>query len=105
WMWAARRGVALTERSAPFVDAYLRNATSLRVVCVGGALAVSWAFTEATGVDLSAAWLVIILAGYLVGSVWAELALARVPATTTRVASLEVREVRRYQASWVAAGG
>jgi hypothetical protein len=105
WTWAERRGVTLTERSVPYVDTYLRNARALRFVCAGGAVLLLAAFTYGTGIDLGGIGYAWVLGGYLVGSVWAELSLARVPASsTTREASLIVRDPSRYRIRWVAVG-
>jgi hypothetical protein len=99
--WAARRGVTLTARSAPFVEAYTRNARGLRMVCGAGAVLLAMAAAAGTGVDLQGIAFAWAMGGYMAGCVWAELSLARVPATTTRVASLAVREPARYTARWV----
>jgi hypothetical protein len=101
YLWADRRSLTLTDRSVPFVDTYLRNARALRFVCAAGALLLATAWSYGTAIDLGGIFYAWVLAGYLVGSVWAELSLARVPAAPTREASLRVRDPRAYVRGWL----
>jgi hypothetical protein len=103
--WARSRRVALTGRSAPYVDAYLRNARRVRLVGAAGALGLVLALRSGVGVDVGGFAYAWVLTGYAAGCVAAELSLARVPAaSTTRVASLAVRRLRDYRMRWVAVG-
>ena len=102
--WAHARGFELTERSLPFVGAYLRNGGALRVVCGGGAYVLAAGTTAATGIDLGVSGWVWMVLGYLVGTLWGELTLARVPAGPTRVASLTPRSPGAYLDRWVRIG-
>jgi hypothetical protein len=99
--WAGRRGVALTVRSRPYVDAYLRQGPVLRAVGVLIGSFLPMAVTAGTGIDLGVPGLVWIFAGYLTAGVLTEVALGRVPASPTRVASLAVRRRDRYVARWL----
>jgi hypothetical protein len=94
--WAREHGLVLTERSQPFVAAYLTTGRQLRRVCGVGGLVVAASVTAATGIDLHVPGLVWILVGYLVGCFWAEVALTRLPTGTQRTASLVPRRVRDH---------
>ncbi len=95
-VWARRHGLELTAASRPWVASYLRTGRNLRQVGGFGGLVVAASVTAATGLDLDVSGLVWILLGYLVGCLWAELALTRVPAGTRRAASLVTRRLGDY---------
>jgi hypothetical protein len=94
--WANRHGLVLTTTSEPFVATYLTSGRRLRRVCGFGGLVVAMSVTAATGIDLHVPGLVWILAGYLVGCFWAEVALTRLPSGSRRTASLVPRRVRDH---------
>lgn len=94
--WATSEGVALDGTTTPVVEGYLRTSRHLRQVGFVGGLLVAPAITAGTGVDLGLPGLLWALIGYLLGCLWAELALTRRPGSTRRTASLAVRQVGDY---------
>jgi hypothetical protein len=95
-IWADRHGLLLTASSRPWVAAYLRTGRNLRQIGGFGGLIVAASIAAATGLNLHVSGLVWILVGYLVGCVWAELALTRAPSGAQRVASLTTRRLGDY---------
>jgi len=95
-VWAERHGLELTAESRPWVAGYLRTGRDLRQIGGFGGLVVAASISAATGLDLHVSGLVWILIGYLVGGLWAELALTRVPSGTQRAASLTPRRLSDY---------
>jgi hypothetical protein len=95
-VWAERYDIELTPGSRQWVAAYLRSGRDLRQIGGFGGLIIATSISAATGIDLHVSGLVWILIGYLVGCVWAELALTRAPSGTQRVASLTTRRVADY---------
>jgi hypothetical protein len=96
--WAVGHGVQVTGRNVEFVDAYVREGHRLRLVCGFGGWFVAQAVAAATGIDLHLPGLVWLLAGYLVGCVWSEAWLTRLPEGTERAASLTTRRLSDYLA-------
>ncbi len=96
--WASGHGVQVTGRNVEFVDAYVREGHRLRLVCGFGGWFVAQAVAAATGVDLHLPGLIWLLAGYLVGCVWSEAWLTRLPEGTERSASLTTRRLPDYLA-------
>ena len=94
--WARRHGLELTPSSRPWIDEYLMVGRNLRQVGGLGGLILAMSVTAATGLDLRVSGLVWVLLGYLVGSLWAELALTRLPLGTRRAASLLTRRLGDY---------
>ena len=94
--WARGHDLTLTDETRPIVTIYLRNSRHLRQLGAVGALFIAAAVTAGTGVDLHVPGMVWILCGYVIGSLWAELALAHVPSSGARSASLETRRLRDY---------
>lgn len=105
--WAATHGLTLTTENRPVVAWYLRAARVLRTwgavggVLVPAFLALAWSgHLEVVGVDTAggvnpgdASW---IFVGYLVGALYAELALVRPVDPARRSASLVPRELDDY---------
>lgn len=96
--WASGHGVQVTGRNLEFVDAYVREGHRLRLVCGFGGWFVAQAAAAATGIDLHLPGLIWLLAGYLVGCVWSEAWLTRLPEGTERAASLTTRRLPDYLA-------
>ncbi len=96
--WASGHGVQVTGRNVEFVDAYVREGHRLRLVCGFGGWFVAQAVAAATGIDLHLPGLIWLLAGYLVGCVWSEAWLTRLPGGTERAASLTTRRLPDYLA-------
>jgi len=96
--WASGHGVQVTGRNVEFVDAYVREGHRLRLVCGFGGWFVAQAVAAATGLDLHLPGLIWLLAGYLVGCVWSEAWLTRLPEGTERAASLTTRRLPDYLA-------
>jgi hypothetical protein len=96
--WASGHGVQVTGRNLEFVDAYVREGHRLRLVCGFGGWFVAQAVAAATGIDLHLPGLIWLLAGYLVGCVWSEAWLTRLPEGTERAASLTTRRLPDYLA-------
>jgi len=97
--WATHHGLALTPGNRPLVQRYLQNGRRLRVICVIGGLvlppmihsALTAAPTKGANISLLA-----ILIGYLVGTLWAEIATGRPRSEGTRIASLAPRRLAEY---------
>ena len=94
--WAAAHGLTVTEHNSDFVVAYVFQGHRLRLVCGIGGFIVAVALSAGTGIDLKASGWVWLLSGYLIGVVWSESWLTRLPAGTQRVASLTPRKVSDY---------
>ncbi len=94
--WAQAHGVEVTAHNAPFLAAYVHEGHRVRLVCGFGAWIVAPAVTAATGIDLGLPGIVWLLFGYLVGCVWSEAWLTRVPGNAERVASLVPRRLQDY---------
>ena len=94
--WAQAHGIALNDVSEPVVTRYLRTSRRLRRVCALGAVVTAAALSAAFGFHLVAWWPLWLLAGYLVGAFWAELALTPTPTDGPRVASLVPRTLADY---------
>jgi hypothetical protein len=109
--WSAAYGVAITAGNAEFLRGYLRTGRRLRFVCsLAGLLLpplVSQAVDPSSRTDVSFFGLVV---GYMVGSLWAELALVRPSGADVRVATLSPRRLEEYLPGrlrwglWVVAG-
>lgn len=98
-VWATAHGVTVTQRNSDFVVAYVFEGHRLRLVCGFGGFIAAAALSAGTGIDLKASGWVWLLSGYLVGVVWSESWLTRLPAGTQRVASLTPRKVSDYLVS------
>lgn len=94
--WAAAHGVTVTERNCDFVVAYVLEGHRLRMVCGFGGFLAAAALSAGKGIDLKASGWVWLLSGYLIGVVWSEGWLTRLPTGTRRVASLTPRKVSDY---------
>jgi hypothetical protein len=94
--WAAAEGVRLDATTEPAVTAYLRTRRNLRQIGAVGGLLVAPAVTAGTGIDLQVPGLVWFLTGYLLGCLWAELALTRRSGAVRRSASLRPRRLGDY---------
>jgi hypothetical protein len=94
--WARSEGVDLDDTTRPVVEAYLGTSRNLRHIGAVGGLLVAPAVTAGTGIDLELPWVVWLLAGYLIGCLWAELALTRRPGSGRRAASLTPRRLADY---------
>ena len=95
-VWAEHHGLELTSASRPWVTAYLRTGRDLRQIGAFGGLIVAVSIHAATGLDLHVSGLVWLLIGYLIGGLWAELAMTRVPSGAQRMASLVPRRLADY---------
>ena len=96
--WADAHGLTVTEGNADFVVAYVFEGHRLRLVCGFGGLIAAMSLSAGTGIDLRATGWVWLLTGYLGGVVWSEGWLTRLPADTTRMASLTPRKLVHYLA-------
>jgi protein-S-isoprenylcysteine O-methyltransferase Ste14 len=94
--WATAHGVRATPRNSDFIVAYVFEGHRLRLVCGIGGFVVAASLSAGTGVDLNASGWVWLLAGYLVGVVWSQAWLTRLPSGTRRVASLSPRRISDY---------
>lgn len=98
--WAQAQGVVLTDTNRDFAESYVTEGHRLRVICgIGGAVALA-ALSRGVGITVPGSGWVWLFAGCLTGSlvgvVWSEAWLTRLPAGTRRVASLTPRRVRDY---------
>ena len=87
-------GIAPTEDGRQLIRRYLVSSRRLRTLLVIAALVASSSITSVSGVDTPDAWQSI-LGACLVGTIWAELRLAR-PEAAVRSASLRPRDVGSY---------
>ena len=94
--WATAHGVRATPRNSDFIVAYVFEGHRLRLVCGIGGFVVAASLSAGTGVDLNASGWVWLLAGYLVGVIWSQAWLTRLPSGTRRVASLSPRRISDY---------
>jgi hypothetical protein len=96
--WAASHGLALDDRTRPMVAWHLRTSAILRRLGVQAGLWLPILVSAALdGPDVSGWWWAGGTAGYLVGTIYAELALVRRPVGDgARVALVERREVADY---------
>ena len=99
--FARLSGIDTTDASERFVGYYLQTGRRLRTVLVVAAFFLPTLIGEALGITesedggaLPSSWQAV-LAACLIGTIWAELALAR-PAGTVRVASLRPRRTSSY---------
>lgn len=96
--WADAHGVTLVEANREFVQRYLSEGHRLRLVCgLGGAVAIA-ALGRGIGVGAPVSGWAWLMLGYLVGVIWSEAWLTRLPAGTRRAASLKPRRVGDYLA-------
>lgn len=95
-LWAEAHGVVLTDTNTGFVTDYVVEGHRLRLACgFGGAIALA-ALSRGLGIEVPVSGWVWLMGGYLGGVVWSEAWLTRLPAGTTRLASLTPRRVRDY---------
>lgn len=94
--WAGAHGVTVNTRNSDFVVAYVFEGHRLRLVCGIGGFVAAAALSAGTGIDLKTSGWVWLLSGYLLGVVWSEGWLTRLPAGTQRMASLAPRRVSDY---------
>jgi hypothetical protein len=95
--WAQAHALTLTERSRPMVGWYLHTARVLRTWGVVAGLVIPPLFGAAFGINgLSNTQLEFVFFGYLVGALYAELALVRPAGGERRVATLSPRELEAY---------
>jgi|GEM_PF-1846657 len=94
--WATAEGVDLDDTTRPVVAAYLRTSRNLRQIGAIGGYLIAPAFTAATGIDLELPGLLWLLTGYVLGCLWAELALTRRSGAKHRTASLTTRRLADY---------
>lgn len=97
--WAAAHGLAINPGNSDFIVAYVFEGHRLRLICGIGGFFAAAALSAGTGLDLKASGWVWLLTGYLVGVVWSEAWLTRLPAGTQRMASLTPRRVSDYLAT------
>lgn len=92
--WAASRRLALDAENRSLVWWYLRTARTLRTLGVLAGLVLPWLASQAFGIDLGTfgGWAYAFL-GYLLGAVYAEVALVRAPRGR---ASLQPRRLPDY---------
>jgi hypothetical protein len=96
--WAEAHGVAVVDANRDFIQRYVSEGHRLRLVCgIGGAIAIA-ALGRGLGISVPVSGWVWLMGGYLGGVVWSEAWLTRLPAGTTRTASLAPRRVRDYLA-------
>lgn len=94
--WAQAHGVTLSDANRAFVESYVSEGHRLRVVCgFGGAIALA-SLSRGFGITIPVSGWVWLMGGYLVGVVWSESWLTRLPSGTRRSASLTPRRVRDY---------
>jgi uncharacterized integral membrane protein len=93
--WADAHGLTLTPRNRPMVRWYLINARVLRTLGVLAGLFLAPLAYSALGLDIGSGGWLWAFVGYLVGALYAELALTRPPAKV-RTASLVPRELSDY---------
>jgi len=97
--WSRAHGLRLTDGNRPMVGYYLRTARQLRGIgMVAGAVLPAFVVRAYGGgmPEMAALWgIAWAYVGYLVGSLYAELALAR-PGSSRRAASLEPRSLHAY---------
>lgn len=94
--WAEAHGVMVTDANRRFVEAYVTEGHRLRLICgFGGAVALA-ALSRGVGVTVPVSGWVWLMGGYLVGVVWSEAWLTRLPEGTRRAASLTPRRIRDY---------
>jgi hypothetical protein len=96
--WSKAHGLTVTERNADFIVAYVFEGHRLRLVCGIGGLVAAMALSAGSGIDLKATGWVWLLSGYLVGVIWSEAWLTRLPTGTQRSASLSPRRLGDYLA-------
>lgn len=94
--WAASESVALDPVTEPVVRTYLRTSRNLRQIGAVGGLVLAPSVTAATGIDLELPGILWLLTGYLIGCVWAELALTRRSTSDRRAATLTPRRLGDY---------
>lgn len=102
--WARAHGVAVTQANEAFVLRYVTEGHRLRLICgFGGAFALA-SLSRGLGVTVPMSGWVWLMGGYLVGVVWSEAWLTRLPGGTRRAASLTPRRVSDYLSPrlWVA---
>lgn len=96
--WAEAHALRLTAGNQPFVEHYVRTGRRLRWICMFGGLVLPPLVRNAFDPATQYRWpfsLVGLLAGYLVGTLWAELALTRADAGVT-AARLQARRLEDY---------
>lgn len=97
--WAAAHGLALTDRNRPMVGHYLRTAGQLRFLGGAFGLVLPVPLSAALGGDTTSVpggWTWVIV-GYLLGALYAEVALGRPLGPAGRGASLVPRELESYR--------
>lgn len=96
--WARAHGLELTDVNTSFVTAYVTEGHRLRLVCgFGGAIALG-CVSRGLGIGIPVSGWVWLMVSYLVGVVWSEAWLTRLPEGTHREASLAPRRVADYLA-------
>lgn len=100
--WAASHGLALDDRTRPMLASHLRTSKQLRWLGVLAGATLPGLVGAAIGISVSQfppswGW---VFAGYLVGAVYAEVALVRRPDGERRTATLERRDLGDYLSSW-----
>jgi hypothetical protein len=95
--WSAAYGLRITPGNTRFVRTYLRTGRRLRFVCSVAGLLLPPLVGLALDPQASAGpSLNGLIAGYMVGSLWAALSLTRTGPSTTRVAALSPRRLPDY---------
>lgn len=99
--WASTYGVELNEGTRPLIERYLRRASLFRGIGASLGFLVSSIYQALTGRPFPVDMWVMILFGYLIGAIVAEVTFSRPRPQVELAASLSPRRLEDYMPAWV----